>query len=145
MFSGAFDPREELVIEKQIEVDSRATPYNTTSEILEYKSDYVMIQTYTRYPAVLFFGDLFFDGWEATVDGRPMEIIRTNAIGRGVEIPPGSHKVEFRYNPRSFSTGIKVTTIAVIFVILLLIIESKIYKKTYEKKLHNSDSADTAV
>ena len=39
-------------------------------------------------------------GWSATVDGRPVPVLRADAIFRGVALHPGRHRVEFSYaNP----------------------------------------------
>jgi hypothetical protein len=39
-------------------------------------------------------------GWRATVDGRPVPVLRADAVFRGVVVPPGAHTVSFRYrNP----------------------------------------------
>ncbi|MBV8446992.1 MAG: hypothetical protein JO124_03270 [Hyphomicrobiales bacterium] len=69
--------------------------------IVSYKRNCVIIQADTDKPGVLVLHDLFYPGWEATVDDEPARILRMNLLFRGVELPRGRHIVTFRFNPLS--------------------------------------------
>ncbi len=56
-------------------------------------------------PALLVLSDTFYPGWQARVDGAPTPIYRTNAVFRGIPVPPGRHRVEIHYRPRSLQVG----------------------------------------
>lgn len=49
--------------------------------------------------------DQLLPGWTATVNGKPVELVRANAIGRAVKLPPGGHLVEMRYRTPGLVTG----------------------------------------
>nr|MBA2564237.1 YfhO family protein [Gemmatimonadota bacterium] len=55
--------------------------------------------------SVLVVTDSHYPGWRATLDGAPVPILLANGFGRAVAIPPGRHRVIFRYRPRSFEVG----------------------------------------
>jgi hypothetical protein len=55
--------------------------------------------------ALLVLNDAFAPGWSALVDGRPAEIVRTNALVRGVWMTPGSHEVRFLYRTPGLAVG----------------------------------------
>ncbi|MBK7232209.1 MAG: YfhO family protein [Saprospiraceae bacterium] len=44
-------------------------------------------------------------GWEASIDGKPIELFRVNYALRGIKVPAGSHKVVLEFKPASFKTG----------------------------------------
>jgi hypothetical protein len=64
-----------------------------------------------RSPGLVVVSDLYYPGWEVTVDGVPAEILRTNRAMRGVILPSGTHRLVFRYNPLSFRVGIALSLV----------------------------------
>lgn len=46
--------------------------------------------------------EAFYPGWQASVDGRPETIARTDGLFQGVALPAGSHTVHFSYRPTHF-------------------------------------------
>ena len=48
-------------------------------------------------------------GWSARVDAEATPVERANAIFIGVEVPAGSHRVEFRFRPTVALVGILLT------------------------------------
>lgn len=145
IFTGFFDPREEIVLDKAVTADDRVTPFNSTAEITRYEDNLVEIKTRSRYPAVLFLGDLYYPGWQATVDGRAVEILRGNGIGRAVELPPGRHTITFSYKPQSVKLGLIITAITLGLCLMLLITETQIYRAINEQKRDSNANPNTAV
>jgi uncharacterized membrane protein YfhO len=45
----------------------------------------------------LVLNDLYYPGWHADIDGRELPILATNAVMRGVLVPPGADHLRFRY------------------------------------------------
>jgi hypothetical protein len=69
--------------------------------IVSYKRNCVIIEADTTRPGILVLHDLFYPGWEATVDEQPAPVLKTNLLFRGVELPRGRHIIAFRFNPLS--------------------------------------------
>ena len=66
------------------------------------------------------FSEIYYkDGWNAYIDGNLTPHYRVNFVLRGLEIPKGSHKIEFKFEPTVVKKG---TTIALISYGLLLVI-----------------------
>src|SRR5262249_3008506 len=65
----------------------------------------VVVEVDLPAPGYLVLSDTYSSGWEATVDGQPVAVLRANAVFRSVPVPKGQHAVEFIYHPRPFTTG----------------------------------------
>lgn len=71
--------------------------------------DRIVLDARTDRAAYLVLADAYFPGWEATVGGQAVPILRANFYARAVSMGPGRHRVEFRYRPRSFRLGLAAT------------------------------------
>jgi hypothetical protein len=69
--------------------------------ITQYRRTSVMLDAETDRPAILVLHDLFYPGWEVTVNDEPRSLLKLNLLFRGVELPPGRHRITFRFNPLS--------------------------------------------
>ena len=92
--------------------DGRAT-------IVRYDRDRVTVRTASPAGGLLVLTDRWFPGWQATVDGRPAAILRTDYLYRGVVVAAGEHVVEFVYRPRSFLLGTFGSVLGLLCVCLL--------------------------
>ena len=88
--------------------------------IERYEPARIDIKVQAAAPALLVLSDLFYPGWEATVDGRPAEILQANYVMRAVAIPPGAHEVRFLYRPASFRAGVAASAVGCLAVALLI-------------------------
>ena len=43
--------------------------------------------------------DMYHDWWEATLDGKPVDILRANVLFRAVQVPAGKHVLTFEFKP----------------------------------------------
>lgn len=44
-------------------------------------------------------------GWKATIDGKPIDIVQTNYLLRGMVVPAGKHVIEMHYVAEGFDTA----------------------------------------
>ena len=89
-------------------------------EIVRYEPERIDLKVQAAAPALLVLSDLFYPGWEATVDGRPAEILKANYLMRAVAIPQGAHEVRFLYRPASFRAGVAASAAGCLAVALLI-------------------------
>lgn len=67
---------------------------------------------------VVVFSEIYYPGWQATIDGAPVDIARADYILRAMHVPSGLHTIEMWFEPQS----IRVTeTIAYVALALLVI------------------------
>jgi hypothetical protein len=68
------------------------------------------------------FSEIYYDkGWEASIDGEPVDHIRVDYLLRGLVIPEGEHSIVFEFRPKKYYTGEKISYAGSIGLILLLL------------------------
>ena len=77
---------------------------------------------------ILVFSEIWYPGWQAWIDGTPVDILKINSIFRGVPVNAGKHKVTMEFRPPVFFLGL-LTTLLTMFVIILVIIRDQSRKK----------------
>ena len=64
------------------------------------------------------FSEIYYPkGWNAYIDGKPSVHTCVNYILRGMAIPGGKHKIEFKFEPKVFQAGEKVALFGSILLI----------------------------
>lgn len=53
------------------------------------------------------------EGWVATLDDEPVDIVRVSGLLRGIVVPEGTHSLELTFAPASHRQGIWITTTSV--------------------------------
>jgi uncharacterized membrane protein YfhO len=61
--------------------------------------------------------DGYYPGWTVTVDGAAKKLLRANYFFRAVELPAGSHAVEFVYAPASFKLGALISALTALLLL----------------------------
>jgi hypothetical protein len=78
-----------------------APPAAGTVTVTAYANNSVRLAVSAERDGLLVLHDLYYPGWEAKVDGVRMPVVKANILFRGVEVPAGSHVVEFEFRPFS--------------------------------------------
>jgi hypothetical protein len=81
-------------------------------------------------PGWLVLSDLFYPGWQAEIDGRPVPIFSGNYLFRAVELPPGTHHVRFAYRPLTFYAGVGLFCFALFALAATRLIHSTLRTQT---------------
>jgi uncharacterized membrane protein YfhO len=123
-------------------VNSTPAVTEGAAEILTYEPNRITLRSVSSATSVLVISENFYPGWSATVDGRRTEVLRVNYNLRGVELPPGEHRVELVYRPKSVLLGLALSLAA---LMLLLIWQagyfSKLKAKLEAKTMYVKNSA----
>ncbi len=90
--------------------------------VVEHSSDSVTLDVDTSCAGLLVLGDSYYPGWEARVNGDAARIYATDVALRGVAVPRGHSRVEFRYRPHSFRLGVAVFLAAIVAIISIALI-----------------------
>lgn len=125
-----FDPRRVALVEPIHEAEEqwyRAFENQTASEspgvarIVSRTPTQIVIETETSKPSLLILSELALPGWKTTVDGKDASSYTVDYFLRAAPIrEPGTHTIEFRYEPVSIKLGAVMTLItALVFLILI--------------------------
>ena len=106
----AFDARRVSYITEPVTLPTES---HGVAKIVEESSEKVIVDAQMDTPGMVVLGDLWDNGWRASVDGTPTKILAVNHTIRGVVVPAGQHRVVFRYLPESFRIGLIVSCAAV--------------------------------
>jgi len=107
-----FDRVHEVLIDKSsmgdldgevLNREQGSLPAQAQVSITHYDENKVTLSVETDKTGILVLHDPFYAGWEASVDGEQVPLLRANILFRGVEVPEGRHEVEFVFRPFSLS------------------------------------------
>lgn len=69
----------------------------------------------------IFTSDTFYPGWKAYVNGVETKIYRADFAFRAVPVSSPDAKVEYKYKPQSFFTGLKISAVSLALLLLLVL------------------------
>jgi len=97
------------------------SPATGQARIIKYRPDHTIIVTDSDAPGYLFLGEIFYPGWKALLDDKPVPILRGNYLFRVIELPEGKHTVRFVFDPLSIKIGIGITVFTMFMLLNVLI------------------------
>lgn len=124
--TGQVDPREVVLLEEEPPKEFRPGGEGgdaVTPDVVSYTASRVIVQVEVEEAAILVLSDMYYPGWEASVDGQPAKTYRANYLFRAVLLPPGEHVVEFAFRPHPYLFGQGVRCLTVLGMAVALICE----------------------
>ena len=129
MVAPDFDPEREVVLlvgdaqDGILPGEDSASPdpadFSASVEMTRYEPLRVVIEAETNQPGFLVLSDLYYPGWEATVDGEQVPIYEANASVRAVPLEAGAHTVEFHFRPKPLLYGAAVSLVSALVLVVV--------------------------
>jgi hypothetical protein len=95
--------------------------YSTTGSqirLTAYAPNHLRYEVNAQTNGFVVFSEIYYqDGWNAYLDDKLVDHIRVNYILRGMPVPAGKHKIEFKFEPREYEIGNTVTLISSILML----------------------------
>ena len=132
---GKIDLRHQAVADAKFrEQLGEAIPQDTLSvvTITSYEPNRLTYDVSSDKGGVLVFSEIYYPGWEATVDGQPVELGRVDYILRAMNIQPGKHQVELSFFPKSVNMTETIAYIA--YVLLFLLVAGGVFMEYRRRK-----------
>lgn len=103
--TGTVNPQETAFLEKDPGVKIDPADSTASANITGYDIHKVTIDAEASGNNLLFVSEVYYPDWKVYIDGQPAEILKTNYLFRGVVVPKGKHKIEFKFEPETYYTG----------------------------------------
>jgi hypothetical protein len=97
-----FDPTRLVLVTESISAPLPNTATNENAGTVEfsyYEPNHITLKANATAASILLLNDRFDPNWKVTVDGKPATLLHANYIMRGVQVPAGSHTVDYRFAP----------------------------------------------
>lgn len=109
-----FDPREEAIIDHRyqpmINLLKMNFDPNATIKLTSYNPEHMVYAYNSATSELAIFSEIYYDkGWNAYVDGKLTPYFRADYVLRGMQLPAGTHKIEFDFHPVAYYTGEKIS------------------------------------
>ena len=146
---GAIDPRTTAIIDRRFNeqlpaalisaggsLSPRIPHEGEGLSLTTYEANALTFEAETDAERVAVFSDIYYPGWQCTIDGEPADILRADYVLRAVVIPAGKHTVAFRFDPQSLHATESIATAALIalIVLALALIGWRVFKMLSVKK-----------
>ena len=123
-----FNPKQTAFIDQRFadQVNNLNIAFDSTAnsiKLTDYKLNLMTYESNAKTDQLAIFSEIYYRGnldWKAYVDGIYKPHLRANYILRGMVVPAGKHKIEFKFMPESVEKGNTVDLIASILMVGLL-------------------------
>ena len=103
----------------------------STIQLTSYEPNRLVYKASTPKDGVIVFSEIYYPGWQVTIDGQPVDIARADYILRAINVPAGEHTIEMWFDPQS----IQVTESIAYAALALLLIGVMVLAWTQRNKI----------
>lgn len=119
---------ESMILSQQAVIDSRfgisEATYSGigTVSLKSYHPERMVYRMESTENQFVVFSEIYYKpGWQAYLDGNPVEHYRVNYVLRGMEVPAGNHEIVFQFEPASQVIGDRVAIASSILVLIWIV------------------------
>lgn len=121
---GAINPLKTVLVDERYREEvgeglGKNPDKNAKIKLTSYSPDELTYESDSKTKQAAIFSEIYYNqgkGWQAYIDGKEVPHFRANYVLRGLVIPAGKHKVEFKFEPKAYDLG---ETIALISSLLI--------------------------
>ena len=143
MALGKFNPEKEAIVSKNYSslVEGKTfNPDGSSVKLTEYQPNYLKYEANLNGEQMAVFSEIYYPkGWKAFVDGKETPHFQVNYVLRAMLLPGGKHEIEFKFEPRSYFVGNKISMAC--SVLLLLAIAAFLFFRIKKQKNEETEIA----
>lgn len=122
--ANAFRAKEMAVVQKKFWKGSNTSFEKDSSssiQLTKYRLNDLSFSSTNNKAGFAVFSDIYYPmGWKAYIDGKEVEIIKTNYLLRGLMIPAGKHTIEFKFRPETYLKWNKLSMLSSVLILLII-------------------------
>jgi hypothetical protein len=111
--SDDFELRTTAIVEKPLETRLAEATTSTVTET-DFSATHLNLAINATGPHLLVLSQVYYPGWQARLDGQPVELRRVNLVQQGLVVPVGEHQIQLNFWPTSFVWGAVISVVALI-------------------------------
>jgi len=146
MMRRDFEPTREVVLAPDdndfIFPEQSADGFQGSCRISHYDQEMIRISTSANRAGYLVLSEVFYPGWEASVDGRKVSILQGDYLLRVIPLEKGNHEVQFRFVSRPFRLGLTVSLLTLVGCFVFIRWESQRRKNVRQSAGKKEPSPD---
>jgi len=90
--------------------------------LISYFPNHLTYDFNSKLDQLVVFSEIYYNkGWNAYIDGKLVSHLRANYVLRALSIPAGNHKIEFKFEPRIWVIGERISFVASLLLWFLLL------------------------
>lgn len=121
----SFDPTKRVLLDQSAGKSLRQPVGTSSAEITAYSSNRIQLTAETDRPGYLVLSEVYYPGWKAYVDGKPVPLLQGDYAFRAVYLKPGKHSVTMSFESLAWQVGLGISSVAwaggVIFLLLIAV------------------------
>jgi len=116
---GARAVRESLGTDARPCVEEEADAVLT---VRSYSPGHLSLEATTAHPGFVVVAETAHPRWAASMDGRPVAILRANYLAQAIPVPAGTHRVELRFEPGILLPALAFFTVTGVVALLSVLV-----------------------
>tara|TARA_R100000935_G_scaffold42923_1_gene65274 strand:+ start:92848 stop:95172 length:2325 start_codon:yes stop_codon:yes gene_type:complete len=106
----------------QLPLESIQRDSTATIELVQHQPNHLTYEASTKSPQMAVFSEVYYpEGWNAYINGKPAEYIRVNYVLRGMKVPAGNNKIEFKFEAAVVKKGSSIALGSSMLLVLILL------------------------
>ncbi len=121
-----FNARDVAVINNKFQSYFKGNKFNYLPSariaLVKYEPNYLKYASHAKAPQLAVFSEIYYDkGWDVFIDGKPAKYIQADYVLRSMLVPAGNHIIEWKFEPKSYYYGKRITLVSSIVLLLLAV------------------------
>lgn len=88
-------------------------------KLVSYQANQLVYEAKNTNDGLAVFSEVYYpQGWIAKVDGQEVPILAVDYVLRAIELPQGSHTIEFTFEPQVVKTGSRIALASAVLILL---------------------------